>query len=236
MSSLNYIDNLFLALRKADKNGGPTQMAYQLADSLIQNDDFIIDDIANRYLDWHKQDGYDSGPTANRVFQLVEKGLSFNKASEQVDYEVNGRTAGCNPAHRSAPLAMLNVTDDELIDIIIQEAKITHWHPLAADVSVATVMLCRKLLQGDDWHTALTFTRKGRMAETQKALESHDIIDLKGDGYAPNALAAAIYFLMKSKSLDEAIENSIDFAGPANYCPVLVGSIGAAKWSNHDAK
>ena len=30
--------------------------------------------------------------------------------------------------------------------------------------------------------------------------------------------------------------NLIDFAEVANYCPVLVESIGVAKWSNHDAK
>ena len=30
--------------------------------------------------------------------------------------------------------------------------------------------------------------------------------------------------------------NLIEFAEVANYCPVLVGSIGAVKWSNHDTK
>jgi hypothetical protein len=33
-----------------------------------------------------------------------------------------------------------------------------------------------------------------------------------------------------SESLSGALERSIDFAGPANYCPVLVGSIGGARW------
>jgi ADP-ribosylglycohydrolase len=167
------------------------------------------------------------------VFQLVSKGISFTKASEQVDYELAGRTAGCNPAHRATPLAMLDVSDKELIDISIQEAKLTHWHPLAADVSVATVLLCRKLWQGEDWHAAVANTRKGRLIETQRALEAHKMNELNGNGYAPNVLAAAMFFLSNSKSITEAIERSIDFAGPANYCPVLVGTIGAAKWSNN---
>jgi len=230
MNAVKYIDNLFTTMRKADQNGGPTQMAFRLAGSILQNEGFDINDIGERYLRWYKKDGYDSGPTANRVFQLVEKGMSFHEASEQANHEVSGRTAGCGPAHRAAPLAILDVNDKELVDIIIQEAKLTHWHPLAADVSVATVLLCRKLLQGNDWHTSLAFARKGRMSETQKSLEMHNIEDLKGDGYAPNVLAAAVYFLMNSSSLDEAIKRSIDFAGPANYCPVLVGSIGSARW------
>jgi len=229
--SRNYTENLFVGLCAADKNGGPTQMALQLADSLEQEGKFDIEDISKRYLNWHKFDGYDAGPTASRVFQLVGQGMSFVKASQHVDFELSGRTAGCNPAHRAAPLAMLDVGDEELIDITIQEAKLTHWHPLAADVSVATVLLCRKLWQGEEWHTAVASTRKGRMIETQRALEVQHISELNGNGYAPNVLAAAMYFLSNSKSITEAIEQSIDFAGPANYCPVLVGSIGAAKWS-----
>ena len=229
----NYTENLFVGLYAGDKNGGPTQMASQLADSLEQKGGFDIDDIGRRYLNWHKRDGYDAGPAAGRAFQLVSKGMSFAKASEQVDYELAGRTAGCNPAHRATPLAMLDVSDKELIDITIQEAKLTHWHPLAADVSVATVLLCRKLWQGESWYAAVASTRKGRMVETQRALEAQHISDLNGNGYAPNVLAAAMYFLSNSNSISEAIEQSIDFAGPANYCPVLVGTIGAAKWSNN---
>jgi len=71
------------------------------------------------------------------------------------------------------------------------------------------------------------------LIETQRALEAHKMNELNGNGYAPNVLAAAMFFLSNSKSITEAIERSIDFAGPANYCPVLVGTIGAAKWSNN---
>jgi hypothetical protein len=35
--------------------------------------------------------------------------------------------------------------------------------------------------------------------------------------------------LRVAESLRE-LARSIDFAGPANYCPVLVGSIGGARW------
>ena len=233
MRALKYIENLFDTLKKCDQNGGPTGMAFGLAGSLIRNNGFDIDDIAKSYMRWHKHDGFDAGPTASRVFQLVEKGMSFHKASEQVNFETNGMTAGCNPAHRAAALATLDVDEKELIDIAVQEAKLTHRHPLAADVSVATVLLCRKLSHGEDWHESIASVRKGRLVETQRALESHQIDDLRGDGFAPNVLTAAMYFLMNSDNLDEAIKRSIDFAGPANYCPVLVGAIGSARWNDH---
>jgi hypothetical protein len=31
-------------------------------------------------------------------------------------------------------------------------------------------------------------------------------------------------------SFAEALERSLDFAGPANYCPILVGAIAGARW------
>jgi ADP-ribosylglycohydrolase len=53
---------------------------------------------------------------------------------------------------------------------------------------------------------------------------------LSRNGFAPAALGAAIYFIDTSESFKGALERSIEFAGAPNYCPVLVGSIGGARW------
>ena len=49
-------------------------------------------------------------------------------------------------------------------------------------------------------------------------------------GFAPEVLRAAVYFVGSSSSSSEALGRSVVFAGPANYCPVLVGAIGGARW------
>jgi ADP-ribosylglycohydrolase len=43
-------------------------------------------------------------------------------------------------------------------------------------------------------------------------------------------LQAAVYFVTANASFDAALAASLAFAGPANYCPVLVGAIGGARW------
>ena len=43
---------------------------------------------------------------------------------------------------------------------------------------------------------------------------------------------AAVYFVGSSSGFSEALERSVVFAGPANYCPVLVGAIGGARWGS----
>jgi ADP-ribosylglycohydrolase len=51
-------------------------------------------------------------------------------------------------------------------------------------------------------------------------------------GFAPEVLRAAVYFVGSSSSFAEALEQSLAFAGPANYCPVLVGAISGARWGS----
>ena len=41
-------------------------------------------------------------------------------------------------------------------------------------------------------------------------------------GHGPYVVQAALYFLLNSDSLEDALLRSLGFAGNANYCPVLV--------------
>jgi len=172
-----------------------------------------------------------TAPTVAQVLSLVASGVVFEQAVVQVDKNEGGMTAGCNPAHRSAPLAMCSLIDDtELAQAAIEEAQITHRHPLAGDAAAAVACLCRALIRGTPWSMALAQASEGRCRETRDALEIHRSVELSPNGFAPDALRAAIHFVDTSPSFPIALGRSIDFAGPENYSPVLVGSIGGARW------
>ena len=49
-------------------------------------------------------------------------------------------------------------------------------------------------------------------------------------GFAPDVLRAALHFVGTSACFAEALERSLAFAGPSNYCPVLVGAVAGARW------
>ncbi len=68
---------LLLGLVSGDRIGGPGQIALQLAESLQEKRCFDQHDIGSRYLQWWKNDGYDSGPTVAEVFiwLVVEKSI-----------------------------------------------------------------------------------------------------------------------------------------------------------------
>lgn len=222
---------LLIGLAAGDKIGGPVRMALRVAESLRACGGLDVSDLGRRYLDWWREGAFDTGPTVAMVLRLVESGVPFEQAVIRVDDSAAGMTAGCNPAHRSAPLAMCASIEDSALDRAAKaEARLTHKHPLAGDVASAVVCLCRALIRGVPWSAALGVAAEGRRPETRRALGIPAFEGLSRSGFAPDVLGAAIHFVDSSASFATALARSIDFAGAANYCPVLVGSIGGARW------
>lgn len=206
-------------------------MAVRLAASLIDHRGFDVSDIKSRYLGWWCDGAFDTGPVTGEVLRLACSGASFPQAADRVHAECGGMTAGCNPAHRSAPLAMLcRSKAGDLVEFARQDAALTHRHPLAGDVAAAVVSLCRYLIDGFPWSDALRLAAGNRLPETRRALRQSSGSAIGRGGYAPEVLAAAVHFVGASDSFDVAMRRSLEFAGPANYCPVLVGSVGGARW------
>lgn len=206
-------------------------MAVQLAEGLGAADRFDSQAILQRYLGWWQTEGFDTGPIAAEVFKLISAGVAPADASAQVHAAYGGMTAGCNPAHRSAPLAMAAfLPDSSLPEYAQAEAALTHWHLLAGDVAAATVALCRALVQGCTWFAALQIAKTNRTTATVAALDSAIKTPGRRDGFAPHVLQAAVHFVHTYHEFAAAIDAALLFAGPANYCPVLVGAIGGARW------
>jgi ADP-ribosylglycohydrolase len=222
---------VLLGLAAGDRNGGPVRMALRIAESLRDQAGLDLADVGSRYIDWWREGAFDTGPTVAQVLELVDAGVSFERASIMVDETLHGMSAGCNPAHRVAPVAMCAQIPDSAVDeAATLEARLTHRHALAGEVAAVVARLCRALIRGSSWSIALATSAEGRSHETRRAVQVQQGADLSRGGFAPEVLRAAIHFLDSSDSLSAALARSIEFAGPDNYCPVLVGSIGGARW------
>ncbi len=148
-----------------------------------------------------------------------------------------GRTAGCNPLHRVAPLAAAAaVPEESLADAARAEADLTHLHPLAQDGAAAVAVLCRSLVLGKTWRVAVAdAVASARLPETVTAIGRVPEGPAGKGGYVPEVLQTALHFVDRHGSLREALTAAIEYAGPANYCPVLVGAIGGVCWGVDDA-
>lgn len=224
---------LLVGLAAGDRNGGPIQMAVRLAESLAERGTINPADVAGHYVQWHRDGAFDTGPVSGRTLELMASGMSPQDAATQVHQEFAGQTAGCNPAHRSSPLAMLaSLPDEDLARCAGAEAALTHHHPLAGDVAGAVVVLCRLLIRGIAWENAVEQAAVGRMPATQEALTGAKSGPGTTGGFSPEVLRAAVYFVGTSAVFSEALDRSLIFAGPANYSPVLVGAVAGARWGS----
>ena len=204
-----------LGLVLGDDNGGPTAMMLKNLEAVVSTRNIRPQIIGKGYLDWFKENGFDAGLVTHKVLELVDSGLSFDDAVKQVDKELDGMTAGVSPAHRSIPLTLPFVAwylrspnffeecpftgFQEFQRTIEREAKLTHIHKEAAEVSLAVNAICMQFILGRDEFKALDFGMKF----INKDLRSN-ILDnvytknsdhLKDGGYAPDVLTAALWFL-----------------------------------------
>jgi ADP-ribosylglycohydrolase len=220
---------VLIGLAAGDRNGGPRSIALELCRSLIEFDGLYLANVKKRYLAWWLKDGRDAGPVFGDVMGAVDEGLSWEDAALSVDARYSGLTGGCNPAHRAAPLSMARIITSELVYEARREAAISHRAEIAGTVSAFVVVLCRLLLDGSPWDKAISGAAHWTN-EPQLATAPNSIDELSTGGYSPNVLAAALHFLERYDTFEAALDHALDFAGSANYCPVLVGSIGGARW------
>lgn len=229
--SQDRVRGVLVGLAAGDRNGGPIRMAVRLAEGLIERQRFDSEDLLARYLGWWRAGAFDTGPTTAEVLRLVDAGVPNSEAVLRVHEVSGGLTAGCNPAHRSPPLAMAAPLPDEaLAACALREARLTHFDPLAGDVAAAVALLCRGLIRGLPWEVALDRAKQGRSQATIWALGIDSGAPLNPGGFAPEVLRATVRFVAGAGTFEGCLSESLAFAGSANYGPVLVGAIAGARW------
>jgi ADP-ribosylglycohydrolase len=195
--------------------------------------------------------------------KLNEKDIE--KISKNVDKELEGQTAGVNGAHRGCILSMFaNYSTSDLLQVAKQETQLTHYHKIAYQGTQIAALLCRILIEhgpydGKFWWEHLTeqlelhqvklddayqIRFKSLLGSEDKFLETvrdyeegNANNNIRRDGFSPNTIRSALFFLRKHVSkeaitsnkpekemIDACFKESFKFAGKANYCPVLVGA------------
>ena len=220
---------LLRGLAAGDKNGGPIRLAMLLY-SHVKQHGFSSQGVFQAYYNWVTTEGFDTGPTLAQVCLYVQGGATIQQAVEQTHWDMNQQTAGVGPSHRVTPLAIF-LSGKILDDAVLQEARLSHFSPLAGTTAMFTARLCSALLQGATWEEA---KRRSIIGIHNIPISYLPIEKRHRGGFAPNVLQTALSFLEESSSFACALDASLQFAGPNNYCPVLVGSIGACLFPNDE--
>jgi ADP-ribosyl-[dinitrogen reductase] hydrolase len=224
---------VLIGLAAGDKNLGPIEMSLMVAESLIAKQEYDLADITDRWLGWWRRDAWDMGRVFDDVMQLIDCGVEPAAAAADVHASLEGMTAGCNGAHRVPVLAASPVITAGFLDEAARTLTArTHHHVLAQDAAVATARLCRNLINGQSMDVALSSISEGLDQKIQASVENSRSGVAGRSGYSPDTLQSALYFVTTRDDFDSALSDALEFAGPPNYCPVLVGAIAGARWGS----
>jgi hypothetical protein len=246
-------EGAFLGHAIASQYDGSNQLALHLSESIFTLKRFDGPDILSRYLYFHHTTKCDIGETARFVYHDL-KGkiksndqstltrdhflfhqLSIDETVKIADTNFNGLTAGCNPAHRSFPLALCPwIDDDDVFGFSMKEAALTHQNPLAGQVAGIVNVLCRSLLRNGNWHqavnTAFSTPRLHQDVSDILMRYSRSAYPIKNThaAYAPTVLNAALHYVSSSTNAKEAIEKAQD--KDKFYCSPIVGLLAGVQW------
>ena len=209
--------------------------------------------LTRDYLHWLESgEAFDFGTAFGAVFEGLSAKMAQSDGLADLqethrrvvkDVAVKIDSAGVNPAHRNAVIAMFSTlfpTNEAAAAAARLETSLTHLHPAAVDTSVAVVVICRELILGRSVQGAVAAAiLLVQHAEVIAVLQRYSdnanrsvTPRLSTGGYSPQTLEAALHFVSSTTSFEEAWTASISFAGCANYCPVLVGSIAGALYGD----
>ena len=198
-----------------------TDMTLCVAKGIVGSGRWSLGPIADRFAHWLSGNPADVGATCRRgIEEYVEKG--------RLEAPPDERGAGNGAAMRVAPVAIYTLGDEELLSrLAVEQARITHHHPLsdAACVSVGK-MIQRGLLGAPP--------RELRVA-TEELAARHP--EFRSEGYDGNSSAYVVDTLrtvfdafFSTDNFEDCVVKTVNRGGDADTTGSIAGAIAGARY------
>jgi len=198
-----------------------TEMTLCVARGIVGSGQWSLGPIADRFAHWLSGNPADVGATCRRgIEEYLEKG--------RLEAPPDERGAGNGAAMRVAPVALYTLGDEELLSrLAVEQARITHHHPLsdAACVSVGTIIQ-RGLLGASP--------RDVRAAAEELAARypefRFDGYDGESSGYVVDTLRTVFDAFFSTDSFEDCIVRTVNRGGDADTTGSIAGAIAGARY------
>lgn len=198
-----------------------TEMTLCVARGIVGSGGWHLGPIADRFAHWLSGDPADVGATCRRgIEEYMEKG--------RLEAPPDERGAGNGAAMRVAPVALYTLGDEELLSrLAVEQAHITHHHPLsdAACVSVGT-MIQRGLLGAP--------LRDVRAAAEELAARHPEFrfepYDGKSSGYVVDTLRTVFDAFFSTDNFEDCVVKTVNRGGDADTTGSIAGAIAGARY------
>jgi ADP-ribosylglycohydrolase len=217
-----------------------TQMAIDVAESLIEHDGLSVDSLAQRFAASYRWSrGY--GPGATRLLKRIRRGHSWHEASKAIFAD---GSYGNGAAMRASVLALFFARDlDGLLAAARKSAAITHSHPLGIEGAVLIAVAAHTLLEGKSPTEVLDVVEaqcsSAQMVEKMKVVRTwiesrkspstRDVARVLGNGItATTSCPTAIYVALRHR--EASFEAMIEFVIRCRGDVDTIGAMSGALW------
>ena len=207
-----------------------TEMALALAESLCSSRGIDAEDLARRFVAWHRTSPPDEGIHTRLVLEALATGQSWQTAARIIDPE----SAGNGSVMRCWPVALAFGDDlDAMILASRKQSEITHVHPdclsACAFLNRALWLLCRGYEKAEaiERSTAMDGITAELRAVIGRAL-SKSRSELKNSGWVRHTVESAVWGLLTSNSFEEALVQVVNLGNDADTAGAVVGALAGA--------
>ena len=198
-----------------------TEMTLCVARGIVQTREWNLAEIADRFAHWLSGGPADVGATCRRgILRYVE--------TRRLEAAPNEWDAGNGAAMRVAPVALYTLGDEKLLSrLAVEQAHITHHHPLSDAACVAVGKLVQRGLLGKPV--------PGLRAAAEELAARHPEFRFEGyDGessaYVPDTLRTVLDAFFSTASFEECLVKTVNRGGDADTAGAIAGAIAGARY------
>ncbi|WP_321367369.1 ADP-ribosyl-[dinitrogen reductase] hydrolase [uncultured Desulfuromusa sp.] len=196
-----------------------TEMSLALARAVIETGGWNLRQIADNFVAWMRGKPIDIGSTVRKGIRLY-----MNKGTLQVP--LNEWDAGNGAAMRMAPVALVTLGDEQLLEhCTLEQARLTHHHALSDAGCLCVGRMVQAAVLGADRFALHALTR-----ELTEEFPTFRFNKYKGfaSGYIVDTLQTVFNYLFTTGSFEECLIGVVNQGGDADTTGAIAGMIAGA--------
>ncbi|HEX7523134.1 MAG TPA: ADP-ribosyl-[dinitrogen reductase] hydrolase [Candidatus Deferrimicrobium sp.] len=198
-----------------------TEMTLCVARGIAEPGRWDLTEIADRFARWLSGGPVDVGATCRRgIEEYMEK--------ERLEAPPDEQGAGNGAAMRVAPVALYTLGDEELLSrLAVEQAHITHHHPLSDAACVSVGKMIQRGLLGAPLRDLQTTAEELAAQHPEFRFEGYDG---KSSGYVVDTLRTVFDAFFSADNFEDCVVKTVNRGGDADTTGSIAGAIAGARY------
>jgi ADP-ribosyl-[dinitrogen reductase] hydrolase len=206
---------------KAGQITDDTQMSLALGEAILAAGGWHLPTIAEHWLTWLKSKPIDVGNTCRRGLTRYWREGSLHGPSHEGD-------AGNGALMRNLPTVLLAHHDAALLErLSVDQAHVTHHHPLSDAATVAVARMTAALLHGEAMAQVATIAADLVARHRQFRFDPYP---RRATAYVVDTVQTVLHAFFSSDSFEACLLRTVNLGGDADTTGAIAGMLAGARW------